>query len=147
MASNLTMEVPKGDIFYPFSKDVEDGNLSTVSWLTAPANSCRTLRGDGVHIHPLVLRTLAEEADRSDSLRVVGRIAFRGMTRKIAIAFLPWRAADTTANEYTQDLPGSVKQMVGSVYKRLTKKGNLRLGSGDLLRNATNRGGRPAVSD
>jgi hypothetical protein len=33
--------------------------------------------------------------------------------------------SDTTANEYMQDLPGSVKQMVGSVYSMLTKKGRV----------------------
>lgn len=31
-----TMSVPKGDIFYQFRKDVHDGKLPTVSWLTAP---------------------------------------------------------------------------------------------------------------
>ena len=33
-----TMKVPRGDIFHQFRKDVEDGNLPTVSWLTAPEN-------------------------------------------------------------------------------------------------------------
>lgn len=32
----LSMEVPKGDTFYQFRKDVSDGNLPTVSWLVAP---------------------------------------------------------------------------------------------------------------
>ena len=32
----LTMNVPKGDVLYQFRKDVEDGNLPTVSWLVAP---------------------------------------------------------------------------------------------------------------
>ena len=31
-----SMKVPKGDIFYQFRKDVNEGNLPTVSWLTAP---------------------------------------------------------------------------------------------------------------
>jgi len=31
-----TMQVPKGDIFYQFRKDVNEGKLPTVSWLTAP---------------------------------------------------------------------------------------------------------------
>ncbi|HUN83959.1 MAG TPA: phospholipase C, phosphocholine-specific [Terracidiphilus sp.] len=31
-----TMVVPKGDIFYQFRKDVIEGNLPTISWLTAP---------------------------------------------------------------------------------------------------------------
>ncbi|MGH9606229.1 MAG: phosphocholine-specific phospholipase C [Terracidiphilus sp.] len=34
----LTMNVPKGDILYQFRKDVEGGNLPTISWLTAPEN-------------------------------------------------------------------------------------------------------------
>ncbi len=31
-----TMNVPKGDVLYQFRKDVEEGKLPTVSWLTAP---------------------------------------------------------------------------------------------------------------
>jgi phospholipase C len=31
-----TMVVPKGDIFYQFRKDVMEGKLPTISWLTAP---------------------------------------------------------------------------------------------------------------
>ena len=31
-----TMKVPSGDLLYQFRKDVNDGNLPTVSWLTAP---------------------------------------------------------------------------------------------------------------
>ncbi len=31
-----TMMVPKGDVLYQFRKDVEEGKLPTVSWLTAP---------------------------------------------------------------------------------------------------------------
>ncbi|HTV83568.1 MAG TPA: phospholipase C, phosphocholine-specific [Acidobacteriaceae bacterium] len=34
----LTMNVPRGDILYQFRKDVENGNLPTISWLTAPEN-------------------------------------------------------------------------------------------------------------
>jgi phospholipase C len=33
-----TMMVPQGDIFYQFRKDVNEGKLPTVSWLTAPEN-------------------------------------------------------------------------------------------------------------
>lgn len=32
----LSMKVPKGDVFYQFRKDVEDGKLPAVSWLVAP---------------------------------------------------------------------------------------------------------------
>ncbi|HZY72068.1 MAG TPA: phospholipase C, phosphocholine-specific [Edaphobacter sp.] len=31
-----TMKVPRGDVLYQFRKDVEDGNLPTVSWIVAP---------------------------------------------------------------------------------------------------------------
>jgi phospholipase C len=31
-----TMQVPKGDIFYQFRKDVNEGKLPAISWLTAP---------------------------------------------------------------------------------------------------------------
>lgn len=62
-------------------------------------------------------------------------------------AHLRHAKADTTANEYMQEFPGSVKQMVGSVYSMITKKRNLRLGSGNLLPNATNPVREAAVSD
>jgi phospholipase C len=32
------MKIPEGDVFYQFRKDVETGNLPTVSWLVAPEN-------------------------------------------------------------------------------------------------------------
>jgi hypothetical protein len=50
-------------------------------------------------------------------------------------------------NEYMQELPGSVKLMVGSVYSMPTKKGNLKLGSGDLLPKATKQIREAAASD
>lgn len=31
----IAMQIPKGDIFYQFRKDVNEGNLPTISWLTA----------------------------------------------------------------------------------------------------------------
>ncbi len=46
--------------------------------------------------------------------------------------------ANTTANEYMQELPESVKKMVGSVYTMLKKGGEVQQVSGDLLPNATN---------
>ncbi len=33
-----SMKVPQGDIFHQFRRDVEEGKLPTVSWLTAPEN-------------------------------------------------------------------------------------------------------------
>lgn len=35
---NREINIPKGDVHYQFRKDVEDGNLPTVSWLVAPEN-------------------------------------------------------------------------------------------------------------
>lgn len=32
------MQIPKGDVFYQFRKDVNEGKLPTVSWLVAPCN-------------------------------------------------------------------------------------------------------------
>lgn len=52
-------------------------------------------------------------------------------------AHLRHAKADTTANEYMQELPESVKKMVGSVYEMLRKGGESRDGSGDLLPIAT----------
>ena len=53
-------------------------------------------------------------------------------------AHLRHAKADTTANEYMQELPESVKQMVESVYTMLRKGGEVQQVSGDLLSNATN---------
>lgn len=52
-------------------------------------------------------------------------------------AHLRHAKADTTANEYMQELPESVKTMVGSVYAMIKKGGNSEQGFGDLLPNAT----------
>jgi phospholipase C len=35
---NREINIPKGDVLYRFRKDVESGNLPTVSWLVAPEN-------------------------------------------------------------------------------------------------------------
>jgi phospholipase C len=34
----LSMKVPKGDVFHQFRKDVEEGKLPPISWMTAPEN-------------------------------------------------------------------------------------------------------------
>ena len=62
-------------------------------------------------------------------------------------AHLRHAKADTTANEYMQELPESVKQMVGSVYTMLKKGGEVLQVSSDLLPNATNASEGLAVSD
>ena len=62
-------------------------------------------------------------------------------------AHLRHAKADTTANEYMQELPESVKQMVGSVYTMLKKGGEVLQVSNDLLPNATNASEGLAVSD
>jgi integrase len=81
----------------------------------------------------ILRRTMATRAQRMGSVKDIQ-------------AHLRHSKADTTANEYMQELPGSVKQMVGSVYSMLTKKGKPRKVSGDLLPNATNRGEEQIVS-
>ena len=53
-------------------------------------------------------------------------------------AHLRHAKADTTANEYMQELPESVKQMVGSVYAMLTKGGDIEMSLQRLPQNATN---------
>jgi hypothetical protein len=57
-------------------------------------------------------------------------------------AHLRHAKADTTANEYMQELPESVKQMVGSVYAMLSMQSEPRKGSVLLLPNATKSLGR-----
>jgi len=54
--------------------------------------------------------------------------------------------ADTTANEYMQELPESVKQMVGSVYAMLSMQPEPRKDPVLLLPNATKSFGEDAVS-
>jgi integrase len=61
-------------------------------------------------------------------------------------AHLRHAKADTTANEYMQELPESVKQMVGLVYTMLMKGGEVQQLSGDLLPNATKAAAGLAVS-
>jgi hypothetical protein len=53
-------------------------------------------------------------------------------------AHLRHAKADTMANEYMQELPESVQQMVGSVYLMLVKGGENEKDSGRLLPKATN---------
>jgi integrase len=61
-------------------------------------------------------------------------------------AHLRHAKADTTANEYMQELPESVKKMVGSVYEMLRKGGDSEQVSEDLLPIATNASEELAVS-
>jgi hypothetical protein len=53
-------------------------------------------------------------------------------------AHLRHAKADTTANEYMQELPESVQQMVGSVYLMLAKGGEEKVPAKNLPQNATN---------
>lgn len=99
-----------------------------------------------------VLKPLAEEMD-------LPKLNFQIMRRTMATqaqgmgsvkdiqAHLRHAKADTTANEYMQELPESVKRMVGSVYTMLTKGGEGEGSSTDLLPNATNPVAADAVSD
>jgi hypothetical protein len=61
-------------------------------------------------------------------------------------AHLRHAKADTTANEYMQELPESVKKMVGSVYTMLMKGGQSKQAVGDLLSKATNVSAESSVS-
>ena len=68
----------------------------------------------------MMRRTMATEAQSMGSVKDIQ-------------AHLRHAKADTTANEYMQELPESVKQMVGSVYAMLTKGGEFEPSSEDLL--------------
>jgi integrase len=74
----------------------------------------------------ILRRTMATQAQRMGSVKDIQ-------------AHLRHSRADTTANEYMQELPESVKQMVGSVYAMLTKRVSSETESANLLPNATNR--------
>ena len=58
-------------------------------------------------------------------------------------AHLRHSKADTTANEYMQELPDSVGRMVESMYEELME--SKAAASADLLPNATNEDGRPTA--
>jgi len=61
-------------------------------------------------------------------------------------AHLRHAKADTTANEYMQELPESVRKMVGEVYAMLTKGGESQESSKHLPQKATNSCEELAVS-
>jgi integrase len=58
-------------------------------------------------------------------------------------AHLRHSKADTTANEYMQELPESVRRMVESIYEELMDR--KAAASADLLPNATNEDGNPTA--
>ena len=74
----------------------------------------------------ILRRTMATRAQRMGSVKDIQ-------------AHLRHSKADTTANEYMQELPGSVKQMVGSVFSMLMEKGSSQKVSANMLPNATKR--------
>jgi ABC-type transport system involved in Fe-S cluster assembly fused permease/ATPase subunit len=61
-------------------------------------------------------------------------------------AHLRHAKADTTANEYMQELPESVKRMVGEVYAMLTKGGESQESLQHLPQKAANSSEELAVS-
>ncbi len=81
----------------------------------------------------ILRRTMATRAQRMGSVKDIQ-------------AHLRHSKADTTANEYMQELPGSVKQMVGSVFSMLTEKRRPQKVSANLLPNATKRRGHDVAS-
>ncbi|HWB32932.1 MAG TPA: tyrosine-type recombinase/integrase [Acidobacteriaceae bacterium] len=72
----------------------------------------------------ILRRTMATQAQNMGSVKDIQ-------------AHLRHAKADTTANEYMQELPESVQEMVGSVYGMLAKGAPKKLGSGKLQQNAT----------
>lgn len=68
----------------------------------------------------ILRRTMATRAQRMGSVKDIQ-------------AHLRHSKADTTANEYMQELPGSLKQMVGSVFSMLTEKASPQKASANLL--------------
>src|SRR5580693_5598979 len=75
--------------------------------------------------------------------RTMATLAQRKGSVKDIQAHLRHSKADTTANEYMQELPESVGRMVESMYEELTH--NQAAASADLLPNATNEDGSPAA--
>jgi integrase len=75
--------------------------------------------------------------------RTMATLAQRKGSVKDIQAHLRHSKADTTANEYMQELPESVGRMVESMYEELMH--GQTAASADLLPNATNEDGRPAA--
>jgi integrase len=75
--------------------------------------------------------------------RTMATLAQRKGSVKDIQAHLRHSKADTTANEYMQELPEGVGRMVESMYEELTH--NQAAASADLLPNATNEDGSPAA--
>ena len=81
----------------------------------------------------ILRRTMATQAQRMGSVKDIQ-------------AHLRHARPDTTAYEYMQELPGSVQEMVGSVYLMLTKGGEETKPSENLPQNATKPPQNQAVS-
>ena len=81
----------------------------------------------------ILRRTMATQAQRMGSVKDIQ-------------AHLRHARPDTTAYEYMQELPGSVQEMVGSVYLMLTKGGEETKPSDNLPQNATKPPQNQAVS-
>ena len=82
----------------------------------------------------ILRRTMATQAQKMGSVKDIQ-------------AHLRHSRPDTTANEYMQELPESVQQMVGSVYQMLAKGGEEKVPAENLPQNATNDFVERAVSD
>ena len=73
----------------------------------------------------ILRRTMATRAQKMGSVKDIQ-------------AHLRHAKADTTANEYMQALPESVREMVGSVYQMLAKGGESKKPFEEMPQNATN---------
>lgn len=82
----------------------------------------------------ILRRTMATQAQKMGSVKDIQ-------------AHLRHSRPDTTANEYMQELPESVREMVGSVYAMLMKGGEEKVPAENLPQNATNVSQRQSVSD
>jgi integrase len=82
----------------------------------------------------ILRRTMATQAQKMGSVKDIQ-------------AHLRHSRPDTTANEYMQELPESVREMVASVYAMLMKGGEEKVPVENLPQNATNMSQRQAVSD
>jgi integrase len=81
----------------------------------------------------ILRRTMATQAQNMGSVKDIQ-------------AHLRHAKADTTANEYMQELPESVQKMIGSVYLMLANGAEQNHGSGDLQQNATKPVAKVALS-
>jgi len=125
-----TKDVPSDAFIFP---NADGGFIDTANYRFRVLKPLAETLGIPKLNFQILRRTMATQAQRMGSVKDIQ-------------AHLRHSRPDTTANEYMQELPESVQQMVGSVYLMLTKGGAETISAEDLPQNATKLSTEPSVS-